>query len=83
MNTIFLLSILKGVGINLSNKSPTTCINDLITEYNERNGTKLKKLKYEKLFALIFNQFENIYNKIQDGNLEYLYSLYYKHWMHK
>lgn len=71
-----------GVGINLNNSTPTTCINDLIKEYNSKNNKKLPLLTYERFFALVFNEIEKLYETVQSGNLEHFYELYYKLWLH-
>lgn len=72
-----------GCGINLKNPEPTTCINSIIRKYNEDNGTKLDEIPYEKLFAITFTELERIYNIIQQDNINYLYELYYKYWLHR
>lgn len=72
-----------GIGINLSNSTPTICINDLINEYNLKNGTTLPNLTLEKALALIFNEIERLMKIVQSGNLQYLLDLYYKHWLHR
>lgn len=71
-----------GTGVNLSNNSPTVCINELITRYNAKNGTSLKKLSYEQFLALVFTEIERILNIVQKGNIDYLYEIYYKYWLH-
>lgn len=71
-----------GCGINLSNSDPTTCINDLIKEYNRKNGTQLKQLPYEKFLAVTFSRFEDLFNSIQKNGTDELFPLYYKHWLH-
>lgn len=71
-----------GCGLNLSNSNPTLCINDLIKEYNSRNSKNLKPLTYEKVLAIIFNEVELIWNRVQSGDVEYLYDLYYNLWLH-
>lgn len=73
-----------GLGLNMSNSTPTTCVNDLITAYNMKHSTKLPLLTFEKTLAIIFNGIEELLNKIQNNNdLEYLYQEYYKHWLHR
>lgn len=72
-----------GLGVNLSNSLPTTCINDMIKAYNKKNLKCLPLLSFEKTLAIIFNEIELILNQVQTGDLEYLYNLYYKYWMHR
>jgi biotin---protein ligase len=72
-----------GLGVNLSNSLPTTCINDMVTAYNKKNSKNLPLLSYEKTLAVVFNEIENILNRVQSGDFEYLYDLYYKCWLHR
>ena len=72
-----------GLGVNLSNSIPTTSINDLITAYNKKNSKNLPLLTFEKTLAHIFNEIENILNRVQTGDMDYLYDLYYKCWLHR
>ncbi|KMQ96259.1 biotin--protein ligase [Lasius niger] len=72
-----------GAGINLSNSKPTTCINDVISRYNQKHQTKLEELSYERYLALVFNQLEILLDDIEKGNIQHFYSLYYKYWLHK
>lgn len=83
--TKFLLniSLQPGLAVNLSNSLPTTCINDMITAYNKKNSKNLPLLTFEKTLALIFNQIESILDRVQSGDVQYLYDLYYKHWLHR
>ncbi|XP_035896454.1 biotin--protein ligase isoform X2 [Anopheles stephensi] len=72
-----------GVGFNLSNSKPTLCLNDVITQYNEKHSTKLPLLSYEKTFALIFNKLEELYDRVQSEGIEVLQQEYYRHWLHQ
>ncbi|KAL6250879.1 hypothetical protein P5V15_014940 [Pogonomyrmex californicus] len=71
-----------GAGVNLSNNKPTSCINDIILQYNQKYGTKLKTFSYEKYLALVFNELEILLDIVQSGNVEHFYQLYYKYWLH-
>lgn len=71
-----------GVGVNLSNSTPTCCINDLIAEYNKTHETKLPALSYERYFALVFSEIEYLLDIVQSGNMDYFFQLYYKFWIH-
>lgn len=68
--------------MNLSNSIPTTCINDLIADYNKKNGKNLPLLTYEKALSLVFNEIEVLFERIQSGDLQYLYDMYYNCWLH-
>uniref|UniRef100_A0A1A9VB40 BPL/LPL catalytic domain-containing protein n=1 Tax=Glossina austeni TaxID=7395 RepID=A0A1A9VB40_GLOAU len=71
-----------GCGLNLDNDTPTTCINDMIRDYNHANQQKLPTLKYEELLALIFNEIERLLELVKDGDFETFYKLYYSLWLH-
>ena len=71
-----------GTGVNLSNDTPTVCINELISRYNKNQGTNLKKLTYGRFLALLFSEIERLLNIVQNDNIEYLYEIYYKYWLH-
>lgn len=71
-----------GVGFNLDNSIPTTCVNDLIKTYNLKNNTDLPYLEYEPFFANVFNEIEHLTDIVQKGDFGYLYDLYYKLWLH-
>lgn len=72
-----------GVGINLSNSSPTICINDLINEYNLKNGASLPNLSLETALATIFNEIERLIGIVQSGNVQQFLDIYYQHWLHR
>ncbi|KAI4487632.1 hypothetical protein M0802_011988 [Mischocyttarus mexicanus] len=72
-----------GVGVNLSNSTPTCCINDLIVEYNKTHKTKLPILSYERYFALVFSEIEYLLDVIESGNMDHFLETYYKFWLHK
>lgn len=72
-----------GVGVDLDNPNPTMCINELIRLHNEEYQTNLETISYERFFALVFNELERIYKTVQAGDLDYLYDLYYKYWLHR
>ncbi|XP_017848457.1 biotin--protein ligase isoform X1 [Drosophila busckii] len=72
-----------GSGINLNNSKPTVCINDVITQYNNRHpAANLPQLKYEQFMAFIFNEIERILAIVQNGHFDYFYNLYYDLWLH-
>lgn len=72
-----------GCGINLDNRKPTTCINDIIGDYNNSNQQKIPKIKYEMLLALMFNEIERLIDLVQNGDFESFYKLYYDIWLHR
>lgn len=73
-----------GVGLNLDNGSPTSCINDLIRDFNNTNNQHLKTFGPETMFAKIFNELERLLNEIEEtGSLNGFYNLYYQLWLHQ
>ncbi|KAL1379982.1 hypothetical protein pipiens_003672 [Culex pipiens pipiens] len=72
-----------GCGVNLSNSAPTTCVNDVIAEFNRERGERLETLGYEQLLAQIFNEIERIFDEVQRGKTEVLYDLYRRYWLHE
>ncbi|GAB0088857.1 hypothetical protein DMENIID0001_033210 [Sergentomyia squamirostris] len=73
-----------GCGFNLDNSNPTLCLNDLIRELNTQTGSKISQLRFERLLALMFNEIERVFRRVQDDatGLDYFYDLYYKLWLH-
>ncbi|KAF5283108.1 hypothetical protein FQA39_LY17415 [Lamprigera yunnana] len=67
-----------GCGINLDNQEPTTCVNELIRKHDPN----LEPIAYEEFFAIVFNEIESIYNLVQGGDMDLLFELYYKYWLH-
>ncbi|XP_026677474.1 biotin--protein ligase [Diaphorina citri] len=62
-----------GVGMNLDNSQPTTCLNSI---FSANPSSPL--LSYEQYFALVFNHLE----QLMEGDFDEIYDLYYKHWLH-
>ncbi|XP_076762420.1 holocarboxylase synthetase-like protein [Xylocopa sonorina] len=71
-----------GVGINLFNKEPTCCINDLVNAFNQVSNGKLKMISYEQYFAIVFNEIERWLHIVQSGNIDLFLDAYYTYWMH-
>lgn len=74
-----------GVGLNLDNGSPTTCVNDLIRDFNRTTTTEapLETLRAEIVFARIFNEMERLLDEVErTGGWESFYDLYYQLWLH-
>lgn len=61
-----------GVGMNLDNAEPTTCLNAIFS------STSSPLLSYEQYFALVFNHLE----QLMEGDFENIYDLYYENWLH-
>lgn len=71
-----------GIGFNLDNCVPTTCLNELIKSFNIKHSTNLPYVGYEQFFANVFNEMENLIDIVQTGNMAHLFDLYYQNWLH-
>ncbi|XP_076242598.1 holocarboxylase synthetase-like protein isoform X2 [Calliopsis andreniformis] len=71
-----------GVGVNLFNKTPTCCINDIITMFNKMYNKSLPIISFEQYFAIVFNEIEKWLNIVQSGDLNTFLDVYYAYWMH-
>ncbi|URE36884.1 Biotin/lipoate A/B protein ligase family [Musa troglodytarum] len=67
-----------GIGLNLDNEKPTTCLNAALREIN--SGSLC--LRREDILALFFNKFENLFEVFLDQGFQSLEELYYKTWLH-
>ena len=72
-----------GCGINLSNSNPTTCVNDIIQDYNFNNGCYLPEIDREIYFARVFNCLEKLIDLFQQKGPEEVIKEYYKYWLHE
>ena len=66
----------------MSNSNPTTCINDIIREYNFNTGCYLKEIEREIYFARLFNCMERLIDAFQQQGPEFVLNEYYKYWLH-
>lgn len=72
------------MGLNLSNGTPTVCINDLISDYNSGNDKDLANLEGEILTARIFNALERLLKDIeQTSSFDSFNRTYYSRWLHE
>ncbi|CAA3003767.1 biotin-- ligase 2-like isoform X1 [Olea europaea subsp. europaea] len=67
-----------GIGVNVSNEKPTTCLNAVI----QRLTSVAYQLQREDIMAAFFNKFENYYDIFQSQGFQALEELYYKTWLH-
>lgn len=83
--SIFFLNfmIISGVGINLWNNKPTTCINAMIEEFNKINHTSIPFISSEEMLSMVMNKFETFYDIFKIQGFQPFESLYYKYWLHK
>jgi biotin--protein ligase len=78
--------VISGLGINLDNKIPTTCINEMIDQLSSVASApheKLAPLSVEKLLAVTFTQLEHLLNVVQEDQVQQVLELYYRYWLHR
>ncbi|KAL2528125.1 Biotin--protein ligase 1 [Forsythia ovata] len=71
-------NISAGIGLNVSNEKPTTCLNAAI----QRLTSNAYQLQQEDIVTAFFNKFENFYNIFINQGFQALEELYYKTWLH-
>ena len=54
----------------------------MIKAINLVSKSNIPLISREKYFTEVFNALEELYDKAQKGELEDVYSLYYKYWLH-
>ncbi|KAK6938455.1 LOW QUALITY PROTEIN: Biotinyl protein ligase (BPL) and lipoyl protein ligase (LPL), catalytic domain [Dillenia turbinata] len=67
---------LNGIGLNIDNEKPSTCLNAVLRELTSVTC----QLRKEDIVAAFFNQFEILFDLFQ--RFETLEDLYYKMWLH-
>lgn len=78
--------VISGLGVNLDNWVPTTCINEMIAQLSSVTSApheKLAPLSCEKLLAVTFTQLERLLNAVQMGQVQQVLDLYYSYWLHR
>ncbi|KAG0558408.1 hypothetical protein KC19_10G026200 [Ceratodon purpureus] len=71
-------NIVIGVGLNVGNRQPTTCLDALLEGINE----KAPSLAKDELLAAIISQFEFLFEVFCAQGFSALESNYYKRWLH-
>ncbi|XP_041462136.1 biotin--protein ligase-like isoform X1 [Lytechinus variegatus] len=71
-----------GIGVNVSNSVPTTCINDLIHKHNEEKRTSLNPVTMEMVIARSITEMEKMINAFQEKGVESFLPVYYRRWLH-
>ena len=69
--------------MNVSNREPTVCINDMIQEYNREHGTHLKPLSIELLLARTVTVIEELIEEFQTKGSQPFLKRYYRRWLHR
>ncbi|CAB0001613.1 unnamed protein product [Nesidiocoris tenuis] len=71
-----------GCGLNLNNKEPTACLNDLIKIFAQEKEVKIKPISFEKYFSSVFNKMEQIFKMFNENRIDEFYQAYYQYWLH-
>ncbi|XP_006648346.2 biotin--protein ligase 2 [Oryza brachyantha] len=71
-------NICTGIGLNVDNKEPTTCLNAALKEMKANSPT----LKREDILASFFNKFEVLFEIFSNEGFQALEEQYYNSWLH-
>ncbi|KAJ0004139.1 hypothetical protein NQD34_010353 [Periophthalmus magnuspinnatus] len=74
--------LLVGCGFNVSNSSPTMCINDLIHRHNQEHGGSLELLSSSQLIARSLSLLEHLISLFQREGPDAILPTYYSRWLH-
>ena len=78
--------VFPGIGVNVSNANPTTCINDVIKLYNrDHESSPLRPLSTEVVIARSVTRFEQLIGEINrsKNGCDAFLERYYKKWIHR
>ncbi|CAO2834694.1 unnamed protein product [Amaranthus hypochondriacus] len=67
-----------GIGLNVDNKEPTTCLNSRLQQISSR----VCRLRKEDILAYFFGKFENFFELFISQGFQPFEELYYKTWLH-
>ncbi|KAL6629894.1 hypothetical protein ACP70R_029659 [Stipagrostis hirtigluma subsp. patula] len=71
-------NICTGIGLNVDNEKPTTCLNAGLQEIKADSP----RLKREEIMASFFNKFENLFEIFSNQGFQVLEEQYYDSWLH-
>ncbi|KAJ6848363.1 biotin--protein ligase 2-like [Iris pallida] len=71
-------NVCAGIGLNLDNEMPTTCLNAVLKEISSSSC----QLSREDILAAFFNKFEELFEVLLNQGFQSLEELYYKTWLH-
>uniref|UniRef100_M8B9E8 Biotin--protein ligase n=1 Tax=Aegilops tauschii TaxID=37682 RepID=M8B9E8_AEGTA len=71
-------NICTGIGLNVDNEKPTTCLNAALQEL-KANSPRLKR---EDILASFFNKFEVLFDIFSNQGFQALEEQYYNSWLH-
>lgn len=76
-------NIIIGLGVNVSNEKPTTCLNHVIEEFMYNNRVTLRLLSIEEALAGTISQIEFLVKLFQVNGVRDFKKIYYKYWLHR
>lgn len=68
-----------GIGLNVDNELPTTCLNKVLREMCSVGCYKLKR---EEILAAFFKRFEDLFDVFINRGFQALEEMYYRAWLH-
>ena len=72
-----------GIGINVDNAQPTTCINEIIARYNEKDPeNQLPAVSKARFIAEICTVLENFLHEVSKQGVEAIVPEYHRYWCH-
>eukprot|EP01095_Lingulamoeba_sp_RSL-Kostka_P006440 TRINITY_DN2015_c0_g8_i1.p1 TRINITY_DN2015_c0_g8~~TRINITY_DN2015_c0_g8_i1.p1 ORF type:complete len:303 (-),score=76.61 TRINITY_DN2015_c0_g8_i1:29-937(-) len=77
-------AIAAGIGLNVSNSEPTTCINDILETKTDLllNNNDPIKLSREDILSSFFNHFEPMLEQLDSEGFSSFYDYYIDNWLH-
>lgn len=81
-----------GCGVNVTNKDPTICINDLLHLTNDlesgsrpdlESGSQPEPFSVEELIARSVSVLEELVDKFETDDWRQILDLYYAYWLHR
>ena len=77
------VSCVTGCGVNVFNKDPTMCVNDVVRRHNHTNGTTLPDVSMEEMIARTVSKLEELIDVFQCEGMVPFLQLYYRRWLHQ
>ncbi|KAJ7552990.1 hypothetical protein O6H91_06G079800 [Diphasiastrum complanatum] len=71
--------IVIGIGLNVKNQEPTTCLDSLVHEFD----SDANAFSREEILAAFLWKFESLYQVFLDQGFSALESTYYRYWLHR
>ncbi|XVF64632.1 hypothetical protein PTKIN_Ptkin09bG0183700 [Pterospermum kingtungense] len=71
-------NVSSGIGLNVGNEKPTTCLNAALKELSSTTN----EFRKEDIMASFFNKFEMLYDIFINQGFRTLEELYYRTWLH-